>query len=161
MSEITFVYHLTGTGWSEANISDGVTHAMLSASYLSDALGDLTRAVLSLLHGAEEDACSWLEEPGEYQWRFRRVGDELAIQILWFDDWYELVLDKTGRLHFTTRCSLFRFASQLEAALKQLLEEHGLEGYRQKWYEHEFPAAEHQKLTEWLRRGNEADRRQE
>jgi hypothetical protein len=150
MSELTFRYRLVGIGWSVAEISDGVNQASLTASYLSDALGDLVRVVLSLLHGAGEGVCSWLEEPGEYRWRFRRVGDELEIQIFWYEDWYELVPDKTGRLHFSTRRSLCQFASRLEAALKRLLEEYGLEGYRQKWVEHDFPNRELSQLTEFV-----------
>ena len=79
-----FNYRLTGTGWSEARIADDLSWAALTASYLSDALGDLLEAVGTILEGAAEACVSWQEEPGEYRWIFVREGDLVHLRILGF-----------------------------------------------------------------------------
>ena len=43
---------MTGKGWAEARIADDDSWAILTASYLSDALGDLLEAIGVLLEGA-------------------------------------------------------------------------------------------------------------
>jgi len=60
----SFSYQLETAGWSTATVSDGERSVVLTASYLSDALGDLTRAVIALLRGAEQATLTWHEEPG-------------------------------------------------------------------------------------------------
>ena len=42
---VEFKYRLVGTGWAEARIEDEEAWAGLTASYLSDALGNLLEAV--------------------------------------------------------------------------------------------------------------------
>jgi hypothetical protein len=48
---VWFEYRLVGTGWAEARIGDDVSHATVTASYISDALGDLLYAVWRLTEG--------------------------------------------------------------------------------------------------------------
>jgi hypothetical protein len=80
-------YDLTGTGGSECFVEIGDQQAHLTASYLSDALGDLLHAVVALLRGGKEAGASFAEEPGEYRWRLRRRGsDQVSIRILWFEE---------------------------------------------------------------------------
>jgi hypothetical protein len=147
---VRFWYRLVGHGWSEAGIFDGVNRAFLSASYLSDALGDLTNAVIALLRGAQRSTCSWQEEPGEYRWVFDREDERLRIDILWFEDTFSHELEGKGKLFYSTECELRRFACQLRDQLSRLLEEHGLEGYMQIWANHDFPMTEYRKLEDLL-----------
>jgi hypothetical protein len=84
-----FTYRLTGTGWAEAQIADATSRAVITASYLSDALGDLLEALGTILEGAAEARCSWEEEPGEYRWIFAREDrDQVTLRILVFADMY-------------------------------------------------------------------------
>jgi len=46
---VEFRYQLAGTGWSECRLSIGDTRCEITASYLSDALGDLAAAVEDVL----------------------------------------------------------------------------------------------------------------
>src|SRR5690349_4440222 len=85
---VEFDYRLTGLGWAEARISDGRSDATFTASYLEHALGDLLEAVGILLEGADEARCSWMEEPGEYRWVFRREGSAVQLRVLGFADMY-------------------------------------------------------------------------
>lgn len=121
-------------------------------SYLSDALGDLAKAVVSLLKGADEAATFFMDEPGEHLWVMQRHGELLQIQIQWFDDWlsWGLVTPETGQTVFEAETSLIDFARQLKSQLDALLERHGIEGYAQLWCEHEFPMPEYQQLEKLL-----------
>ncbi len=82
-SPVEFSFRLTGTGWAEGRIAVGDRFAMPTASYLSDALGDLIRTVRSLLEGAEGARVSWEEEPGEYRGSLsgaaRRFGPDCSL----------------------------------------------------------------------------------
>jgi hypothetical protein len=70
-SEVEFLYELTGTGWSECRLSIGDARCEVTASYLSDALGELASAVEDVLRWPGVDARAvFVEEPGEYRWRF-------------------------------------------------------------------------------------------
>jgi hypothetical protein len=60
---------------------DGDQVARLTASYLSDALGDLLQGVLRALRGANTVEFVWLEEPGEYRWRFETTDDVTVLSI--------------------------------------------------------------------------------
>ena len=147
---VTFSYRLIWSGWSDTGIYDGVNRAFLCASYLSDALRDLTNAVVTLVEGAQGSTCRFAGEPSEHRWVFARQGDCLRIEVLWFDGTFPPAPDEKGKLTFSTACNLRQFAGQLRDELRRLLAEHGVEGYRRKWVRHEFPMAEYQKLEELL-----------
>lgn len=148
INKITFTYNLVGKGWSEAEIKDGESRATLTASYLSDALGDLVRAILGLLGTADKTTCSWAEEPGEYRWIFKKQGDSLFIKIVWFDVLWTNKPDEEGTSVFSSSCKLRRFSVQLKNQLEKLLDQYGLDDYRQKWGNYDFPLSEYEKLSE-------------
>jgi hypothetical protein len=149
---VEFEYRLTGTGWAEARIADDASHAILTASYLSDALGDLLEAISLLFGGASEVRCSWEEEPGEYRWIFVRIGDnDVRLNILAFDDIYsrpatlpgvaELCRqpDERGELRFSTTQPLSMLARAIADGAAATLDEYGEAGYLAKWVEAPFP----------------------
>ena len=75
-------FKLRGAGWASACLeADGVT-AELTASYLSDALGNLLRALGELIAWEESARCSLAEEPGEFRWLFGVAGPHAALAAL-------------------------------------------------------------------------------
>lgn len=147
---VTFRYRLTGAGWSAAHISDGINAADLSASYLDDALGDLTAAVVLLMQGADEQTVSWAEEPGEYRWNLERRDQRLYITIRWFDELWGHQPDAAGKVVFAAQCPLEEFAAEMRDELAQILSTYGLAGYKENWIEHDFPLDEYEKLKELI-----------
>ena len=147
---IAFSYKLTGHGWADATISDGVTEAQLTASYLSDALRDLVEAVVSLMQGADRAMCLWLGEPWEHHWILERQGDDVGVTIVWFDYPCSQSLNERGKVIFSTRCGLRKFAMILLNQLWQLLKDWGIDGYRTRWG-HAFPMVEYRTLEEMIR----------
>jgi hypothetical protein len=121
---VLFSYRLIGHGWAEGWISDGVSHLSMVISYLSDALGDLTRATLAVLTYTDRAVCAWAEEPGEYRWILERQGERLLVRILWFDETFSRLLDEKGQALFSTECYLLirrRQPVRLDQATPELL----------------------------------------
>jgi hypothetical protein len=144
-------YKITGTGWSECFVEIGENSTHVTASYLDDALGDLLRAVVSLMSGVQNTTASFAEEPGEYRWRFRQIlPDKLGVRILWFDELWGHRPDEEGKTIFDAECRLRTFAGAVLSASQQVLQEHGSEGYKDQWVDHEFPLDLQQQLKNLL-----------
>lgn len=135
-----FSYRLTGTGWAEARIADEDSWATITASYLSDALGDLLEAVGVLLEGADEARCSWQEEPGEYRWIFRRTTSDVQLRVLSFPDQMRPEPDEDGVPVFETQQPLAALASAIVDAAQAVLDENGEDAYQRQWVEYPFPS---------------------
>jgi hypothetical protein len=140
-AEVTFTYRLTGTGWADADVRVGEASAHASASYLGDALGELLDAVLAVAEGAATARASWDEEPGEYRWLLDLDGTELRVRLLDFREWRGVVEspDEEGEVLFDQRCDLNEFGAAVVAAARGVIDEYGIDGYREKWVEHDFP----------------------
>jgi hypothetical protein len=153
-SEVEFHYELTGTGWSACRLSIGDERCEVTASYLSDALGELASAVEDVLRRPDVDARAvFVEEPGEYRWRFLEAGDErVRVKIIEFPDWGNAD-DAAGKVIFDGECGRRSLAESVARALRRLLSVHGERGYREKWLENDFPRRRLDAIEELLSRG--------
>ena len=150
--QFTFSYKLSGHGWANTSVSDGNNKLNMCISYLSDALGDLARAVISLFYGGSGSlvSCSWQDEPGEYRWTMQREGEVVSLRILRFEDCFSRKDDDKGHRLFGTECSLIRLATQVKGQMHQLHNEFGEAGYKEHWVSHDFPTVEFTRLTELI-----------
>jgi hypothetical protein len=139
-------YKLTGTGWSETTITDGTNEASLSASYLSDALGNLANAVIKILKGEKEARASFDEEPGEYRWVFTNDNNVVDIKIFSFKDLWTNKNDSEGDLVFSSKITTKELGNAILECLKNILKEYSPEEYKKKWIDHEFPMAQYSEL---------------
>jgi hypothetical protein len=148
---LTIDYKLTGSGWAECTISDGESSCTVTASYLSDALGDLVLAAVVMLHNFFDLSFSFEEEPGEYRWVFTVARDKqpelLELKVLDFA--YEHNVQPT-RLLFQTVCSATVFGNAVLKAASDVLEEYGEAGYLERWVEYPFPTERVNELTQLL-----------
>ncbi len=149
----SFLYQLGTAGWSTATVSDGERTLTLKASYLSDALGDLTRVVVALLQGAEQATLTWDEEPEVTEWRFERQDDDVDVRITLFNDWssYRRSRAQSGERPFSVRCPLSRLAGEVLDELWRIYETFGVAGYKERWLMHAFPLQEYTQLQGLLR----------
>ena len=141
-ANVEFEFRLVGTGWAEGRIAIGDEFASPTASYLSDALGDLIRAVGALCEGAHEVRASWDEEPGEYRWIFQRVGSTVRLRLLGFPHlrgWQDAP-DGDEEVLLDAECPVSDLASAIASGAQRLLDEVGADAYEEKWVEHPFPA---------------------
>ena len=116
---------------------------------LTDAPGDLARAVVVLMDGADRAMCAWMDEPGEYRWVLARAGDRVTVLLLGFDSDFSKRPDQDGTVLLRTRCPLVRLATQVKGQLQQLLNEHGEQAYEQLWG-HPFPRDRFERLKELI-----------
>jgi hypothetical protein len=126
---VEFSFRITGTGWAAVRIGVGGSVATPTASYLSDALGDLIRAVRALLEGAKEARASWEEEPGEYRWILQREASQVRITLLDFRDIYDESPDEDGEVLLDATCGLSELGLAVGSAARRLLDEVGSQGY--------------------------------
>jgi hypothetical protein len=141
-SEVHFHYELTGAGWSECRFSVDGSRCELTASYLSDALGELAAAVEDVLRWPNVDARAvFAEEPGEYRWRFLAAGEHrVVVKIIEFSEWRRKD-DSAGNVIFEAECRRYDLGRAMADELRRLHGTLGERGYREKWVNHEFPTA--------------------
>ena len=150
---IAINYRLTGAGWSKCVVSCGEQSCVTTASYLSDALGNLVRASVALLSGFSAVTFSFEEEPGEYRWVIRSPRlNEIDVVILQFPDLYSGQPDQEGQEIFRVRCVPETFAEAVHEAASRVLKEEGEAGYAEKWAEHPFPTQQLEELRRHLER---------
>lgn len=151
---VNISYKLTGAGWAECSLAINDQAIVTTASYLSHALESLLQGIVDIMRGLAEARASFDEEPGEYRWIFRRIDEEnLDIKILWFDELWNKQADDKGRIIFEADCRLRTFAGAVLSASQEVLAEHGLDGYKDKWGEHHFPEALQTELKGLLTEG--------
>ncbi len=147
--DIAFEYRLRGAGWADARLAIGGTEMEMRASYLTDALGDLVRAVLALTRGEPRAFVTWDEEGCLDVWSFARTDDRVDVIVQ---------VDKDGRRDLYPPVAgtvlLSALVDAVVAAARGVLAHWGEARYVEDW-EHEFPADVLRALEDWLsgRRG--------
>ncbi len=146
-SDFRLEYRLVGTGWIECDVRCNGQSVTISASYLSDALGQLAAAALLLRLGAPSARVSFEEEPGEYRWAFdypskpTREGWKLRVRIWDFDDYKPWRSESENPPIFDELVPVEVFYSTIIDCLDGVLIEHGEAGYLEKWHRYPFPVS--------------------
>jgi hypothetical protein len=148
---VRLFYDLQEAGWADCTVEIDEHRVTVSASYLSNALDDLSAAVMALLRGASSATAAFAEEPGESRWQFDRESqDQVRLRIFWsLHRWEDRPHDPSVPI-FEATCRLRTFAGQLLAELQRLLREFGEDGYKARWIKHEFPKNRLTELQELL-----------
>ncbi len=149
MSQFSLTYKLTGSGWAEAEVSDGVEQLHIIISYIGRSIEAAADAAIALLQTADRSEFLWLDEPGCTQWTLEKQADHLQITIaIWNDRMEPRGAPAYKVLSIST--TPLKFAIQVWDALRHLLEEHGVEGYEQNW-RRAFPLDKYRKLDQLIR----------
>ncbi len=144
-------YKLTGAGWSECTVTAGDKTAHVTASYLSDALESLAGAVLAIGRGINLARASFDEEPGEYRWVFERVDDQdVRLRIFEFSELWSKKEDEDGILILDVQIPVLVLVRSMVSCLADVLQASGIEGYREKWLQHDFPLQQYEELRSTL-----------
>jgi len=145
--EIELNYKLTGTGWAECYIEIYGRFCKVTASYLSDALGDLVSAVNYIFNSEYEIKSSFTEEPGEYRWiLIPQKNNGLQIKIIDFPQTWNQKPDEEGELMFDVTVSKYEFSLAILNMLETLLSEYGVLEYKKQWVKHDFPVGDYRSL---------------
>jgi hypothetical protein len=130
-------YELAGSGWADCTFELNGQRAKMTASYLSDALDELCRATLAVLHGESHAEAVFEEEPGEYRWILdRSEGRRLRIRIV---NGVITPDNPADSVIVDGECAGSEFGEILLSELRRLLELHGEQGYLNEWIRFPFP----------------------
>ncbi len=146
-----------GLRWAECRIRIGNQETSVTASYVSDALGDFAAAVCAILRGRRRARASFSEEPGEYRWLFTsNTPGSVRVRILGSPDLREDRPDHRGKVVLDAECPVLTLGEAVVAMLDSVEKTYGTEGYREMWVEHDYPtqrAAELRELVQKARGG--------
>lgn len=145
-------YRLDGHGWATCDVSIGEKKVTVTASYLSDALGQLAAGTLMLRLGAPSVRISFDEEPGEFRWGFdwHRLPDgsvnHLRVRIWMFNDWQTFLPDDRGEVLLDEIVAQEVLYLEVLRTLDDVLVTYGEAGYKDQWDLYAFPKAIHDEL---------------
>lgn len=150
---LSIEYRLAGSGWAECAVHFEGETCEISASYLSDALGNLVLAAAAVVAGVHSISVGFDEEPGEYRWVVvKSGGNQVEVKLLEFQDLWGNAPDSEGKLLMRFAVRPIEFGKAVENAARVALQEYGAAGYKERWVEHEFPHSQLELLTELITR---------
>lgn len=148
---LTIDYRLAGSGWADCTIRVDGQECEVSASYLSDALGNLVLAAVAVLAGAHSISVGFDEEPGEYRWSVVRTdGGTVRLTVLMFQELWGNRPDAEGKALSSWTGHPVDFGRAVRDAAEAVLKEHGLTGYKERWVEHDFPSQQLDLLKSYI-----------
>ncbi|MFF8832507.1 hypothetical protein [Streptomyces sp. NPDC015131] len=152
--DLRFSWELAGSGWARYRIADAASERVGIASYCTDALSDLLRAVARLYEATDAARFSFDLEPDEVRWRLQPQGVDVKIDILRFPDMTQSwnVPDDEGARCWSSTQSRAALSHVVLEAAETVLRLHGEAGYREKWVQHDFPGAALDDLRQLHRR---------
>lgn len=156
MHNFKLTYELSGHGWAVAIVEFEGQNVSMSVSYLHDSLEQLTSAALHLLRNESiYEEVYFMGEPGEYELILSREEGLLSGLITWFDDWKSWGMFDESKHRVTKQLEfklpVKKFAMEVLNILFRLYEQHGLQGYKNMWVEHEFPLDKYRRLEQAIK----------
>lgn len=148
-------YNLGDHGWASVDMHNGRERVYMTISYLHDSLAEFITAANLLLKGAPDAKVIAMDEPGEHLVHLQSLSAaNLAIEIRWFKDWasWNLITEKEFEVVFKCHDTILNFSTEIFNNAKRILDQHGMEGYKEKWIEHDFPFDEYHRLKSLLKR---------
>jgi hypothetical protein len=150
---LSIEYHLVGSGWAECRVRFNDAKCEISASYLSDALGNLVLAAAAVVAGVHSVSVGFDEEPGEYRWVVVKSGNnEVNVRLLEFQELWGNEPDGRGKLLMEFAVPPLEFGEAVAIAASGVLTKYGATQYKERWVEHEFPHRQLELLNEFIER---------
>ena len=148
--KIEFDYILENNGWAVGKLKSREFSTEFKASYLHDTLNSIIKALIGLLTDRKRVIIPFYDEPGEHQLVIEKIdSSKIEIELKWYNDYvteYFIESDKFT-LIYKGETTLKSFISNGMDSVKKILDENGIEDYKEKW-RHEFPISDYKKLTE-------------
>lgn len=133
-------------GWLDVSI-EYKTHERveLPVSWLSDALGDMARQLVSLHKGTEEVVMVMQTEPGEYRFRIKKT-DQARVQFMLYEmhDNFSSQAVTEGNLLMSEELTLVKLTKLFYREFSKL-KDMGLEQYQTHW-SYEFPMDAYERI---------------
>lgn len=151
-------YKLSGSGWADFTIFDGVQTHQFAVTYMHDSLLELSEATIRLLLGSKNRSVSFLDEPGELKMELEKTSDlVITVKGKWYKDYYSwnLVSSEDYKELFYFETDLIQFSKSVLWNMDEIWNEYGSSGYKAKWQNTPFPHSNYLKLKELLHGNND------
>jgi hypothetical protein len=135
-------YKLKGYGWASLFITNGSSYTEITISYLSNPLAELLTALICLSENkSQSETINFFDEPGAHSLVLTLKSDRtLQLEIYFSEEGGELNYVETAKkLVYSDIDSLDDLSHLVLVTVKDLLNDYGLKGYKEKWIEHDFP----------------------
>lgn len=149
-----FEYKLQGAGWADFYIEINSQRFSFSPGYLTDALGGILNAIKEIhpLFDTEGDYkeygshYTWNAEPNVLEWNLKYIDNEkILINLTHFED-----DEEEGIVVLNEECLYDVFLNEVLREVELILVEYGIVGYKEMWYENEFPLSSFLELKFYL-----------
>lgn len=154
-----FTYSLRSIGWADVHIKINKSEVFIDASYLSEPLIDMVRAIERLIpECVEADEISeivlfeWDSEPAIHRWVIQKLSQDLInIEITLFVDG---ITDDKGEILLNEQCNFKEFVFLVVKSMEKIIRKHGIVGYRKQWNAQDFPLSSYIQLKHYLKTNN-------
>lgn len=145
-------YSLTTPGRAVVALEADDLRVAMQATDETDALGDLARAVIALMEGAEHASLVLEDAPGVHEWSLERDDDLVHLRVHSWADRRSGHADMTlsQERSAALACPLGALARELVLVLDVLWVGHGPDGWRRLSPKHPFPIPERRRLQQLL-----------
>jgi len=145
-------FAMTTPGRSVVALEADDLRVAMHATDATDALGDLTRALIALLEGELHASIVIEDEPGVHEWTFERQGEMVHLRIHSWADRRSGSADLTLSQERTVAlaCPVASVARELVLVLDVLWVGHGPDGWARLSPNHPFPTTERRRLRQLL-----------
>ena len=142
---------LDAPGWADPVIEHDERRLSMTASYLTDALGDLLDALIQLVNGWSSAGFEWTEEPAGWRWTLHRPDQECVDVTIRYrlDAMSPLEPPDEYEARFHVQLELGELVDAVSEGARRCLAEHGPEGYALQWQQHPFPTLQLEALERW------------
>ena len=149
-----FEYKLMGSGWANFNIQINSQNFSFSPGYLTDAVGGLLNAIKKIhpvfdIEGDYKEDGSyyfWDAEPSTLDWNLKYLENgNIHIILKYFEN-----DEENGVEVLNQECPYDVFLKEVLKEVELILLEFGIVGYKEMWYEHEFPLSTFLELKYYL-----------
>lgn len=153
--EVKFKYYLSGIGWATCIVEVNGQKLEFTASYLTDCLYDFLRSLMLLNSFCvpkdeirKETECEWEGEPEGIIWSFElKENNILNIKAVYYEDAFSKDKNKTL---IKTEYPYDNFIMIVLKEIDALIKRHGIIGYREEWYDFDFPLTTFLKLKHYI-----------
>ena len=147
-------YVLSGTGWATLSFRADAGPLAFAVSYLHDSLGDLARMGLEMAKGANCATAVFMDEPGEVLFVVTGDEDDLSFELRRYRDWASWGLIATDDYEVVDRGTIRRvdLVRNIHVVLERMYVDLGLEKYRERWVQHDFPLRAYEGLIAEFRK---------
>ena len=148
MTSFIIEYKFENNGWAIICLRNGEQKFESSVSYLHDSLSDLAQMAIDLRNGIATTQSLFMGEPGELLLVVKTKNDKALCEARWYKDWasWGILSDSEFEVVLSGTNTINAIIQQISDTLKDIHDNIGIEEYKKRWIEHDFPTEKYQLL---------------